>query len=70
VAKLIGELQVLSPVALSLTRRAVLRGSGLDFERALTEMEELYLGTLMKTGDAMEGIRAFIEKRQPVWAGR
>ncbi len=70
VAKLIGELQALSPVALSLTRRAILRASGLDFERALAEMEELYLGTLMKTNDAVEGIRAFIEKRQPVWAGR
>jgi len=70
VAKLIGELQALSPAVLALTRKAVLRASGLDFESALAEMEELYLGTLMKTSDAMEGIRAFIEKRQPVWAGR
>jgi len=70
VAKLIGELQALSPAVLSLTRRAVLRASGLDFERALAEMEELYLGTLMKTNDVVEGVRAFIEKRQPVWAGR
>jgi len=70
VAKLIGELQPLSPAVLALTRKAVLRASGVDFERALTEMEELYLGTLMKTDDAVEGVRAFIEKRQPVWAGR
>ena len=70
VANLISEMQGLSPVVLSLARRAVLRSSGLDFERALTEMEELYLGSLMKTSDAAEGIRAFIEKRQPVWAGR
>ncbi len=70
VTKLIGELQPLSPTVLSLTRRAVLRAGGLGFERALAEMEELYLGTLMKTNDAVEGIRAFIEKRQPVWVGR
>ncbi|HXE75161.1 MAG TPA: enoyl-CoA hydratase/isomerase family protein [Candidatus Xenobia bacterium] len=70
VTKLIEELQALSPAVLALARKAVLRASGLDFEPALAEMEDLYLGTLMKTRDAMEGIRAFIEKRQPVWAGR
>ena len=70
VAKLLGELQAYSPAVLALTRKAVFRASGIDFDRALTEMEELYLGTLMKTNDAAEGIRAFIEKRQPVWAGR
>lgn len=68
--KLLATLSELSPAALPLTRRAVLRGAGLDFERALAEMEKLYLDELMKTEDAAEGIRAFIERRRPAWVGR
>jgi cyclohexa-1,5-dienecarbonyl-CoA hydratase len=30
-------------------------------------MERLYLDELMATGDAVEGLRAFLEKRAPVW---
>lgn len=68
--KLVATLSELSPVVLPLARRAVLRAAGLDFERALEEMEKLYLDTLMKTEDAAEGIRAFIERRKPTWVGR
>lgn len=68
--KLIQTLATYSPAALALTRRAVLRASGLDFERALAEMEKFYLDTLMKTEDAAEAIRAFIERRRPAWVGR
>lgn len=67
---LIKALSGLSPAALSLARRAVLRAAGFDFEQRLEEMEKLYLDTLMKTEDAVEGIRAFIERRPPVWSGR
>ncbi|MGH9789438.1 MAG: enoyl-CoA hydratase/isomerase family protein, partial [Candidatus Acidiferrales bacterium] len=68
--KLIQQLQGYSPAVLGLTKKAVLRAAGLDFDQALTEMENIYLGELMKTADAAEGIRAFIERRQPAWAGR
>jgi 1,4-dihydroxy-2-naphthoyl-CoA synthase len=30
----------------------------------------MYLGELMKTHDAREGINAFIEKRKPEWQDR
>jgi hypothetical protein len=30
----------------------------------------VYLDELMKTEDAAEGIRAFLEKRVPLWTGR
>jgi cyclohexa-1,5-dienecarbonyl-CoA hydratase len=33
----------------------------------LAAVEELYLQDLMKTKDAAEGIRAFLEKREPTW---
>jgi cyclohexa-1,5-dienecarbonyl-CoA hydratase len=39
-------------------------------EVVLPELERLYLTELMKTADAAEGIRAFVEKRPPVWTHR
>jgi len=70
VENLLATLGALSPAALPLTRRAVLRGAGLDFERALDDAEKFYLDVLMKTHDAAEGIQAFIEKRAPAWKGK
>ncbi len=53
-----------------MSRRA-LRGQQQDeFEQQLAAVEQLYLGELMKTEDAQEGIRAFLEKRVPAWRGR
>lgn len=70
VENLLATLGALSPAVLPLTRRAVRRGAGLDFERALDDAERFYLDVLMKTHDAAEGIQAFIEKRAPAWKGR
>jgi enoyl-CoA hydratase/carnithine racemase len=70
VQNLIKTLSAQSPVVLPLARRAVLRASGLDFEKTLEEMEKFYLDGLMKTEDANEGVRAFIERRRPGWVGR
>ena len=36
----------------------------------LPELERLYLNDLMQTGDAAEGIAAFLEKRVPRWTDR
>ena len=36
------------------------------FARDLDRLEELYLGQLMSTHDAVEGIHAFLERREPV----
>lgn len=36
-------------------------------ERLLPDLERDYLDRLMKTPDAIEGLRAFLEKRAPVW---
>ncbi|HEV2222777.1 MAG TPA: enoyl-CoA hydratase/isomerase family protein [Candidatus Acidoferrales bacterium] len=70
VAALLGELGALSPAVLGMTRRTLLERSGFDFERSLATVEELYLRDLMRTEDVREGIRAFLEKRAPVWQGK
>lgn len=47
------------------------RGAFAELARArLDEVELLYLDTLMATHDASEGLRAFIDKRQPLWKHR
>jgi cyclohexa-1,5-dienecarbonyl-CoA hydratase len=60
-------LQPKSAAALRLTQRA----SRFEFERAFragwAAMERLYLGELMDTADAKEGIAAFLERRPPHW---
>ena len=38
------------------------------FEEDLAKLEQLYLCGLMDTSDAVEGIRAFLEKRSPQWS--
>ncbi|HEY5633665.1 MAG TPA: cyclohexa-1,5-dienecarbonyl-CoA hydratase [Burkholderiaceae bacterium] len=38
-----------------------------EASRRIDEVERLYLQTLMKTHDANEGLRAFVERRKPAW---
>jgi len=51
--------------------RWAVRGARLGFEervrRELAEMERLFLQDLITTADAQEGLRAFLEKREPEW---
>lgn len=60
----------LSPAALRLARRTLWRQRADEFERQLDEIEQIYLDELMRTEDAREGVRAFMEKRAAVWQGR
>jgi cyclohexa-1,5-dienecarbonyl-CoA hydratase len=63
----VGKLAKLSSAVLRLTKRAVRLGSAGDFTERLMTVEELYLGPLMATEDAHEGLAAFMEKRSPIW---
>jgi cyclohexa-1,5-dienecarbonyl-CoA hydratase len=57
----------LSGIVLQLTKEAALAGLNDDAGKGLSLIEEIYLSRLMKTHDAMEGLKAFCEKRKPLW---
>ena len=59
-----------SAAVLRLTKRAVREALGREFEPALQALEALYRDELMTTADAAEGLRAFVERRRPVWTDR
>jgi len=59
-----------SAAVLRLTKRAVREAAGAPFEAALSRLEDLYQHALMATEDAQEGLKAFAEKREPVWLDR
>jgi cyclohexa-1,5-dienecarbonyl-CoA hydratase len=64
------KLRELSAAALEWTRRVLDMGQGRSLDSALAEVENIYLRELMKTEDAREGIKAFMQKRKPVWRNR
>ena len=57
----------LSAEVLRLTKKAIIKGLTDDLEPSLKVIEDIYLGELMKTKDANEGLKAFLEKRKPIW---
>lgn len=67
---LLEELRALSPSVLRLTRKTLTRLHSHDFLKQLKEAERVYLSEVMNTPDAQEGIRAFLEKRRPVWRAK
>jgi cyclohexa-1,5-dienecarbonyl-CoA hydratase len=68
--ELLAKLRDLSAAALSMARAALDIGRRKNFEVILNEVENLYLHELMKTADANEGVRAFMEKRRPQWRNK
>jgi cyclohexa-1,5-dienecarbonyl-CoA hydratase len=66
----VGNLLQLSPAALSVTKKALYAWESIHFDKGLARAEKTYFEDLMKTFDAHEGIRAFMEKRPPKWTGR
>jgi cyclohexa-1,5-dienecarbonyl-CoA hydratase len=68
--EILAKLRDLSASTLAFTRRALDLGHGRSLDEALRESEDIYLNELMKSSDALEGIKAFMEKRKPVWRNR
>jgi cyclohexa-1,5-dienecarbonyl-CoA hydratase len=57
----------LSSEVLRMTRKAMMSGLRDDLEPSLQIIEDIYINQLMKTRDAHEGLKAFLEKRKPEW---
>jgi cyclohexa-1,5-dienecarbonyl-CoA hydratase len=67
---LIRDIQANSPLIIRLNKKAVKQHLGLDFKPALAGVSDLFLNTLMKTEDTLEGIASYEEKRKPEWKNR
>jgi cyclohexa-1,5-dienecarbonyl-CoA hydratase len=65
----LSHLRKLSPAALAIAKKAAYAWDSMHFDKGLARAEKIYFEDLMKTADAQEGIRAFMEKREPKWSG-
>ena len=68
-----GELDLLrarSASSLRAIKRAALAARGWTFRQLVEPSERVYLDGLMATADSVEGLSAFLEKREPVWSHR
>lgn len=65
--KLVKEMKYSSPLIIRLNKQAVNQHAGLPFKEALSGVSDLFLNTLMKTEDTLEGIKSFEEKRRAEW---
>jgi cyclohexa-1,5-dienecarbonyl-CoA hydratase len=68
--ELVKKLKEKSPIVLKLVRKAVYQGLDREFKKALDGVTDIYLNELMKTEDAVEGLKAFLEKRKPQWKNK
>ena len=57
------------PIAIQLAKRAIYEAQHMDLE-ATVELENLGFAMCMRSEDAIEGTRAFLEKREPIFKGR
>jgi len=56
-----------SPVSLRLATKALRGPRQAELESRLAAAEQIYLEELLPTHDGVEGIQAFLDKRQPIW---
>ena len=57
-----------APLAARLVKDAVLKGYDMTLEQGIRLEEDLY-ALLQTTSDRAEGVRAFLEKRKPLFRG-
>ncbi len=68
--KFVDQFKKLSPIILRKNKKAIVLGLMENFDQSLDIIEEIYLDELMKTADAEEGLKSFLEKRKPVWKNK
>ena len=68
--KIIKDIQYNSPLIIRLNKRAVRHHLGMAFKPGLAGVSDLFLNTLMKTEDTLEGIASYEEKREPQWKNK
>ncbi|MBP8646220.1 MAG: enoyl-CoA hydratase/isomerase family protein [Syntrophobacteraceae bacterium] len=67
--ELAGQLAAKSPLALQIGKAGIYAMQDVPYHQALDYLSELF-AALCSTEDAEEGVRAFLEKREPVWRER
>lgn len=70
VKKFVAKLLEKSPAALKLAKKAFKASLALCFDDKGFVINDIYLSQLLKTEDAVEGLKAFLEKRKPEWKGK
>ena len=68
--RIISRLTDKSAAVLRMTKRALRAGMAAGFDEALPAIETIYTKALMSLEDPEEGLKAFMEKRKPVWKHR
>jgi len=60
----------MSPAVLGITKKATYAWDSIHFDKGLARAERIYLEELVKKEDTREGVRAFLQKREPRWKGK
>ncbi len=68
--RMISRLTDKSAAVLRVAKRALRAGMATGFDEALPRIETIYAESLMGLEDAEEGLKAFMDKRKPVWKHR
>ncbi len=58
----------LSPSSLRLAKKSLYAWNAVHFDKALAKAEGIYRDELVGTADMAEGIKAWVEKREPKWS--
>jgi len=64
---IVGKLLQFSAPVLQMTKKALIEAQGKPMDQAIPAVESIYLNELLGLDDVQEGVKAFMEKRKPVW---